>query len=147
MATETGLPPDRLVPIQGHLNSAERWRMIWGFAKGTMIALTLFLVIIQTTQTNSVVSAIREGQKSRSVTIEQTARAAKAAQEGVDILRDCLDPKGECGSRNAANQGRILDIVKGFIIDTARCQLLVTQAHDPAALDQCVDRLQKGRAQ
>lgn len=108
------------------------------------ICLLVAAVAAQLVLTLSVIS---QRQQSNTTKVDQAKRAAKAAQEGVDILSDCIDPKGVCGKRNAANQAQVLTIVKQFILDTAACQAIIQQPSDETALEQCVNHLEERRGQ
>lgn len=81
------------------------------------------------------VSAIREGQQQRGPIIEQTGRAAHAAEAGTQRIEDCTTPGRECYDQG---QKRLARVVAGLTTGTQQaaaaataCALTIQHAGKP----------------
>lgn len=61
-------------------------------------------------------------------------------------LLDCINSTGECGRRNASNQGKVLDEVKRYELTVIYCARTNPQPVDPdgSAFVACINRLYPG---
>ena len=117
---------------------------------GAVIAL-LVGVLVQNTRTSnhvdSVVTAIRQEQVQNTVRNKRTNQAAVSSGQVLHILKDCLTPGGVCYQQNSANTqavlGELTTIFKRISEYVATCEREPTVGHSTAALQSCVDTLQK----
>lgn len=73
----------------------------------------------------------------------QTQTIIRETQETTDLIRDCLDPNGECKKRGDASTARVLEaVIQGFTA-VQRCSVVSRGADDPVATyDACVAKLE-----
>lgn len=106
---------------------------------GFLGIVAVVIVLLAIFNTNTTTTDVRDTQLTGTPLGRSIAQSTEDTSATLALLQDCLDPKGECGSRSAANQKAALDAIRRDMIITATC--IDKPGHQTEAqIMRCVER-------
>lgn len=99
------------------MNRRDALRAILGGAVMTLAVLLISAAVLSAVT----VTRVSDRQGENTETLGDAARAAEAAEKGVDLIQDCTSPGGDCYARSQRRTAAILSDFNQAVVFAAAC--------------------------